>query len=138
MTIPEIKTYAARHHEIDWKLITIKNIHFTGKGESNGNPFDIAAADKIFAPGTNNLGYPQLREIQDPSGNWIFLATSEFANFSRKPLPASSYVGDITCIVSWYQGKPGDAGSFQLTLRALSDLGTGFTDYLKSIDYIKE
>jgi hypothetical protein len=137
MTIPEIKTYATKHHEIDWKLVTIKNVHFTGKGAKYDLPVEISNAEKIFAPGTGGIGFPQQREIQDASGNWMFVATSEFSNFAQKPIPATSYIGDITCIVSWYQGDSGDAGGFQLTLRALSDLGAGFDNYLKGIGYKK-
>ncbi|MDR2824575.1 MAG: DUF5689 domain-containing protein [Prevotellaceae bacterium] len=124
--------------ELDYRLICIKNAHFTGQGFDYGAPANIASeSDKIFAPGTNGIGFPQSRVIDDGSGKITVIATSEYALFSKYPLPASTYVGNITAIVSWYSDRTDRAGNYQLTLRTLSDLGAGFEGYLKSVNYTK-
>jgi hypothetical protein len=124
MTIAQI--LAAPHSQMDYHLVCIKNAYFTGKGFDYNQPSTISDADKIFAPGTNGVGFPQSREIQDGTGS-AAISTSEYAKFAPYPLPASTYTGDITCIVSWY--KKGTTAGYQLTLRTLDDLGEGFADY---------
>lgn len=115
------------------KLVCIKNAYFTGKGSIFGVPTTIPNEDKIFAPPTGGIGYPQSREIQDGTGS-IFVSTSEYAKFASKPLPPSSMKGNITAIVGWYNDKdvPRNPSKIyhQLTLRSLKDLGKGFEDYL--------
>lgn len=132
MTIAEI--LAAPRANMDYRLVCIKNAWFTGKGFDRGAPVTIAESLKIFAPGTEGIGYPQSREIQDGTGS-IAISTSEFAKFAQKRLPASTYKGDITVIVSWYNS--GSTGNYQLTLRTLGDLGTGFDGYLNSVNYTR-
>lgn len=132
MTIAEI--LAAPRAEMDYKLVCIKNAWFTGRGYEFGAPATIANKDKIFAPGTNGIGFPQSREIQDGTGS-AAISTSEYAKFAQHPLPASTYKGNVTAIVSWYR-KGTSAGSYQLTLRTLRDLGSGFDGYLRSVNYI--
>lgn len=115
------------------KLVCIKNAYFTGMGANFGQPASIPNDQKIFAPSTNVIGYPQSREIKDPTGS-IFVSTSEYAKFANKPLPPSSSVGYITAIVGWYNDRDETLSSskiyHQLTLRSLNDLGTGFEEYL--------
>ncbi len=134
MTISEI--LAAPRESLHYKLVCIKGAWFTGKGYDFGKPAIIPEKDKIFAPGTGGIGYPQSREIQDGTGS-IVVATSEFAKFAQKPLPASTYKGSITVLVSWYRDKEANAGNYQLTLRTLGDLGSGFNGYLTSINYTR-
>jgi hypothetical protein len=130
MTIAEIK---AAGSSLFNKLVCIKNAYFTGKGANYGKPAIIPDNDKIFAPPTNGIGYPQSREIQDGTGS-IFVSTSEYAKFASKPLPPSSMRGNITAIVGWYNDKDETHDSskiyHQLTLRTLKDLGKGFESYL--------
>jgi hypothetical protein len=139
MTIADIN--AAKRDTMHYKLVCIKNAYFTGKGDYDDKTkkyTDITSQkDKIFAPGTNGIGYPQSREIQDGSGRSIVVATSEFAKFAQKPLPAPTYKGHITVLVSWYRSDSGEAGNYQLTLQTLGDLGTGFNGYLNSINYTR-
>ncbi|MEI8086163.1 MAG: DUF5689 domain-containing protein [Paludibacter sp.] len=129
MTIAQIK---AAGTSIFNKLVCIKNAFFTGNGAYSGKPIAISAAELIFAPSTNGVGYPQSREIQDGTGS-IFVATSEFANFANKKLPSSMYKGNITAIVGWYNDKDVSINSskiyHQLTLRSLNDLGKGYEGY---------
>ncbi len=132
MTIAEI--LSAPREEINYRLICIKDAWFTGRGANFNQPSDIPDDEKIFAPGTDGIGFPQSREIQDGTGS-IFVATSEYSKFADKPLPASNYVGNITAIVSWYNGSDNNPSApsifYQLTLRSLEDLGKGFEGYLE-------
>jgi len=135
MTIAQI--LAAPRDNMHYRLVCIKGVWFTGKGFDYGTPSNLAEKDKIFAPGTGGIGYPQSREIQDGTGS-IVVATSEFARFAQHRLPAATYKGNITVIVSWYRDKTSSAGNYQLTLRTLGDLGTGFDGYLSTVKYIRQ
>ncbi len=135
MTIAQI--IASPKAKMDYRLVCIKNASFTGKGFDFGKPATILEADKIFAPGTNGIGFPQSREIKDGTGS-IAIATSEYARFAQQRLPASTYVGNITVIASWYKSKDSEVGGYQLTLRTLGDLGIGFNGYLSAIKYQRQ
>jgi len=135
MTIAKI--LASPRENMHYRLICIKNAWFTGKGFDYGSPATIPEKDKIFAPGTGGIGYPQSREIRDDTGSSI-VATSEFARFAQHKLPASSYKGHITVIASWYRDKASVAGNYQLTLRTLGDLGKGYDGYLNSVNYKRQ
>lgn len=130
MTIAQIR---ASGPELVNKLVCIKDAYFTGKGANFGVLATIPAAERIFAPSTNGVGYPQSREIKDPSGASIFVSTSEYAKFATKPLPASSVKGNITAIIGWYNDRDTQLSStkiyHQLTIRRMSDLGKGFEAY---------
>ncbi|MDR0371495.1 MAG: DUF5689 domain-containing protein, partial [Prevotellaceae bacterium] len=130
MTISEI--LAADKAALNYKLICIKGAQFTGKGSDYNIPAAIPDKDKIFAPGTGGVGYPQSREIQDGTGS-IFVSTSEYAKFARYPLPSDTITGDITAIVTWYNTSNESPKSgeiyHQLTLRTIDDLGKGFEAY---------
>lgn len=135
MTIAQI--LAAPRESMHHRLVCIKGAWFTGKGIDFGQPANLAEKDKIFAPGTNGIGFPQSREIQDGTGSSV-IATSEFARFAQQRLPASTYKGDITVLVSWFRDKTNLPGNYQLTLRGLNDLGSGFDGYLESIKYVRQ
>jgi len=128
MTIAQIKAQAANHQKLVNKLVCIKNAFFTGKSESD----NLTDSELIFAPSTNGAGYPQLRDINDGTGE-ISIATSEYAKFASYPIPASTYRGDITVIVGWYRNYTDAAGAWQLTLRTIDDLGKGFETYKANI-----
>lgn len=127
MTIAEIR---AAGPELYNRLVKIKNATFTGKGKDNKTslPATITDAEKIFAPSTKGVGYPQSREITDGTGS-IFIATSEYARFANKKLPTGT--GDIVALVGWYNDRDKDKDPtkiyHQLTIRSLSDLGVGFS-----------
>lgn len=130
MTIAQIKAAGASMYN---KLVCIKNAFFTGKGADYGQPAMIVKAeDYIFAPSTNGVGFPQSREIQDGTGS-MFVSTSEYAKFATIKLPSSTYRGNITALVAWYNDKDKSASStkiyHQLTLRGLKDLGKGFEGF---------
>ncbi len=129
MTIGEIfKTDTAA---LTNKLVKIKNAYFTG---FDGKNKPIAMENMILAPSTGGVGYPQIRMITDGTGT-IAIATSEYARFANKPIPTSNYRGDITVLVGWYKNYTDKNGDWQLTLRTLGDLGTGFEGYLESVNY---
>jgi len=67
----------------------------------------------------------------------VAIATSEYATFAQYALPASTYKGDITVLVSWYRSSSSSDGNYQLTLRTLGDLGTGFDGYLSLVNYTR-
>lgn len=126
MTIPEIKAGGPELHS---QLVIIKDVRFTGQGADYNKPATIPDSEKIFAPSTGGVGYPQSRVIRDKQGNWIFVATSEYAKFAKKKLPPYNQYGNVTALISWYKKKPSTdpAASFwQLTVRSLDDL-EGFT-----------
>lgn len=114
------------------KLVCIKNAYFTGKGANFGQAGVIPEADKIFAPSTNGIGFPQSREITDGTGS-VFISTSEYAKFANKRIPNTTDKGNITAIIGYFSDRDATpvAGKIyhQLTLRSLNDLGKGFEAY---------
>ncbi len=136
-------TTLARQAEIrrwDGKLVCIKNAYFTGEMESygqaepctNGNPETDGDAN-VFAPTTNNMGYPQGRIISDGEEE-ILVSTSEYAKFARYYLPSDDYVGEVTGILGYYRDKAADAPDewdWSITLRSLKFMGWGTEDDLK-------
>ncbi|MFV0391761.1 MAG: DUF5689 domain-containing protein [Paludibacteraceae bacterium] len=131
MTIAQINT--AKYDTLVNRLICIKNAYFTG---FDGNSKPLSGENLIFAPTTNGVGYPQLRMINDGTGN-IAIATSEYAKFASKQLPTSNYKGNITVIVGWYKNYVDATGVWQLNMRTLGDLGKGFEEYLNEVGYTK-
>ena len=137
MTIAQIRSAGA---SIINKLVCIKNAYFTGKGADYGLPVNLKDEELIFAPSTNGVGYPQSREIKDPSGT-IFISTSEYSKFATYKLPSSGNIGNITAIVGWYNDKKPNVNPasvttevyHQLTLRGIFDLGKGFENYKAQI-----
>ena len=126
----------------DAKLVRIKNVHYTGEYyESNGtvskcstgNPEDDGNAN-VFAPTTNNIGYPQGRIIADSKGNKTVISSSEYAKFAYFYLPGADkngiancpkYVGDLVGILGYYSDNARyDPASddWAISIRSLDDL----------------
>lgn len=126
----------------DAKLVRIKNVHYTGEYyESNGavskcstgNPEDDGNAN-VFAPTTNNIGYPQGRIIADSKGNKTVISSSEYAKFAYFYLPGADkngiancpkYVGDVVGILGYYSDDARyDPASddWAISIRSLDDL----------------
>lgn len=135
MTIAEIR---ASGREVHSKIVKIKDAYFTGYGMVNFDRKKLTPAEMFFGlPKPSITGVPVSREISDDTGG-INIATSEYARFADKPLPASTIKGDIIVIVGWYWDNARyDDEHWQLTLRSIGDLGTGFEDYLTQINYKK-
>jgi hypothetical protein len=126
----------------DAKLVRIKDVHYTGEYyESNGtvskcstgNPEDDGNAN-VFAPTTNNIGYPQGRIIADAKGNKTVISSSEYAKFAYFYLPGADksgtincpkYVGDVVGILGYYNDNARyDPASddWAISIRSLDDL----------------
>ncbi len=128
----------------DGKLVCLENVWFTGQyagtqGDlsncSTGDPEKDGNAN-VFAPTTNNIGYPQSRVITDGT-SFTNVSTSEYAKFARFYLPgcnangvsgASDYKGSITGILGYYRDNAKyqtDEWDWSITIRSLSNMGWG-------------
>lgn len=126
----------------DAKLVRIKNVHYTGEYyESNGTVSKCSTGDpeedgnaNVFAPTTNNIGYPQGRIIADGKGNKTVISSSEYAKFAYFYLPGADkdgiancpkYVGDVVGILGYYNDNARyDPASddWAISIRSLDDL----------------
>lgn len=108
----------------DGRLIVLKDVCFTGQYENNGSladclvghPDSVGEAN-VFAPSTQNIGYPQSRVLGDlftPVQNRIMCSNSEYAKFAYFYLPGAdkrgvascmSFEGTVTGILGWYLDK---------------------------------
>lgn len=127
--------------EWDAKLVRIKNVHYTGyyfttSGTAKcttGNPEDDTNAN-VFAPTTENIGYPQSRVIEDANGNKTAVSSSEYAKFAHFYIPGAdkngvtncaNYVGDVVGILGFYSdnAKYNPASDdWSISIRSLDDL----------------
>ncbi len=135
---------------MDGHLVCLKNVYFTGqyadtygdlKDCTTGDPEDDTNAN-VFAPTTNNIGYPQSRVISNGTDHTV-VSTSEYAKFARFYLPgcnangvedAEYYVGTVTGILGYYRDNgryEADKWDWSITLRSLSDKGWGTEQDLK-------
>lgn len=125
----------------DAKLVRIKDVHYTGyyfttSGTAKcttGNPEDDTNAN-VFAPTTENIGYPQSRVIEDEHGNKTAISSSEYAKFAHFYIPGadkngvnncSKYVGDVVGILGFYSDNARYAPAYDdwsITIRSLDDL----------------
>lgn len=120
VTIPEMN----KIRKADGRLIRIKHVHFTGEyytqdgGLANciyAHP-DSSDRANVFAPTTNNIGYPQGRIIKGSksSSPVICVSTSEYSKYANFFLPGAkpdttkavseceAWEGEITGILGWY------------------------------------
>lgn len=136
MTIPEITAHTGRangQQDFQARLVRIENIHFTneywdtyGAAQpcTNGNPESDSNCG-VFAPTTENVGYPQGRLVSDVDGNKIAISTSEYADFARFLLPGVEFTGTVTGILGFYRDNvrytaaPDD---WSITIRGISDI----------------
>ncbi len=156
---------------MDGMLVCIKDVHFTGQyADTYGDLVDCTTGDpetvqnaNVFAPTTNNIGFPQSRVIAhtdtiitiDPKTgepdttyhhDYAQVSTSEYAKFARFYLPgcnasgvsgAKTYKGSVTGILGYYRDNPrydADQWDWSITLRSLSDKGWGTEQDLKLKD----
>ena len=107
--------------KMDGRLVVLKDVHFTGQYLDNGtlkecvvgHPDTIGGAN-VFAPSTQNIGYPQSRLIGDQGTKTIMCSNSEYAKFAYFYLPGAdktgvsmckSFEGTVTGILGWYLDK---------------------------------
>ncbi len=115
----------------DGRLIIIRNVHFTGEFDNNGtlakcdtlHP-DSSSNANVFAPTTDNIGYPQSRVLQDNMSNKIMCSSSEYSKFAHFYLPGAdrhgvtdcpNWTGSVTGILGWYLDKASTLASNKLT-----------------------
>lgn len=114
----------------DGRLVKIKGVHFTGQCDDNGTLKDCEVAHpdsstyaNVFAPTTNNIGYPQSRVLQDDGSNRIMSSCSEYAKFAYYYLPGANttgvadcqnWIGSVTGILGWYLDKASDMANNKL------------------------
>lgn len=109
------------------RLVRINGLYFSGEGFDYGKPVKLDEDEKIFAPSTNGIGYPQTRvlKLAADGTKYTAIGTSEYAKFANAPLPDSTFVGSITGFVSYYWDKGGsnpDGDEWTLVLRSLDDV----------------
>lgn len=115
----------------DGRLIVLKNVWFTGQANDDGSIVnceyahpDSSGLANVFAPTTNNIGYPQNRILKDYDGKTICCANSEYCKFASYFLPGagpsgitncSYWVGTVTGILGWYLDKASELTATGLT-----------------------
>lgn len=105
MTIAEFQSVTTEDamRKLDAHLVIIKNVWFTGEYENNGsfaklstgNPEDDTNAN-VFAPTTENIGYPQSRVITDGT-NKTLVSNSEYCKFASFYIPGANAQGVADC-----------------------------------------
>ncbi len=138
---------------MDGRLVCLKGVYFTGQySDTDGSLVDCTTGDpeddqnaNVFAPTTNNIGFPQSRVITDGT-DYTTVSTSEYAKFARFYIPgcnargvanAGDYVGSVTGILGYYRDNPryeSDKWDWSITLRSLSDQGWGTEQDLKLVN----
>ena len=127
--------------KLDAKLVRIKDVHYTGyyfttSGTAKcttGDPEDDTNAN-VFAPTTENIGYPQSRVIEDANGNKTAISSSEYAKFAYFYIPGAdqngvtncaNYVGDVVGILGFYSDNAKYDPAYDdwsISIRSLDDL----------------
>lgn len=152
---------------IDGRLVQLDNVWFNGNcldqqknpipcvhynAETNvGNPEVADSNADVFAPTTNNVGYPQSRCITDATGQWTLVSTSEYAKYAHYYLPHEvvddaivygTYKGTVRGVLGFYMDNaayaPGQ-DSWSITICDLSDLDLKKDDgtVWKPIEWVK-
>ena len=126
----------------DAKLVRLSQVHFTGEYfTTSGTATKCTTGDpeldenaNVFAPTTNNVGYPQSRVIADASGKKTAVSASEYAKFAYFYLPGANkdgvancpnYVGGIVGILGYYLDNAKydpAADDWSITIRTVDDL----------------
>jgi hypothetical protein len=117
--------------KIDGRLVVIKNVWFTGQANDNGEIVnciyahpDSSGLANVFAPTTNNIGYPQNRILKDRDNKTICCSNSEYCKFASYFLPGagpsgivncSYWEGTVTGILGWYLDKASELTATGLT-----------------------
>lgn len=127
---------------IDGKLVRINDVHFTGEYISNngtigkcttGDPETDGNAN-VFAPTTNNRGYPQSRVIMDNDSNRTLVSASEYTKFAHYYIPGAdsdgidncpNYKGSVVGILGFYSDNASFSPTYRcwsIAIRSLDDL----------------
>ena len=118
--------------KMDGRLVRLKDVHFTGQYDDNGTIKNCDTTDpdseggggaNVFAPSTQNIGYPQSRLLGDQGSNKLMCSSSEYAKFAYYYLPGAdkngvtnckNYEGTVTGILGWYLDKASDLAQGKL------------------------
>lgn len=136
MTIADLYTHTGRangQQDYQARLIKLENVHFTNEywdtyGAAQPCTNNDPSSDTncgVFAPTTNNVGFPQGRLIEDANGNKIAISTSEYADFARTILPPSDVTFTVVGILGYYRDNIRYADqnkNWQISIRSLDDL----------------
>ena len=144
LTIDQFITITNMQETRSWDgmLVRINDVHFTGEYfQTSGSTSNCTTGDpeedsnaNVFAPTTENVGYPQGRIIADNNGNKTAVSTSEYAKFAYYYLPGadangvtncSNYSGTIVGILGFYHDNANYdlAGKdWAISLRSLNDI----------------
>jgi hypothetical protein len=137
----------------DGRLVVIKDVYFTGGYDytksdtcTTGHPDEDGNAN-VFAPTTNNIGYPQSRVLSNGS-NKLMCSCSEYAKFAYFYLPGANkygikdcknWKGTITGILGWYQDNAKDLTSSGLDGSEWSVTPRGIPGYgVEDIEMFKD
>lgn len=131
----------------DGRLVVIKNVHFTGQYDDNGYILDCTVAHpdsaggaNVFAPTSNNIGYPQGRIITDGKGNALMCSNSEYAKFAYYYLPGAGkngiadceqYSGTIAGILGFYEDKASELSELKKTVSISTDASKAYKESWK-------
>lgn len=128
----------------DGRLVIIKDVFFTGQTDDNGTVKDCIYAHpdsssiaNVFAPSTQNIGYPQSRILKDQAGKTICCSNSEYSKFATYYLPGADSTGVANCknfegkvrgILGWYHDNASKLGSingneWSVTPRGIKGIG---------------
>ena len=125
----------------DAKLVRIKGVHYTGQyfttsgtGKCTTGDPEVDQNANVFAPTTNNIGFPQTRVIEDANGNKTGISASEYAKFAYFYIPGADqngtancpkYVGDVVGILGFYSDNAKYDPAYDdwsISIRSLDDL----------------
>lgn len=137
----------------DGRLVVIKDVYFTGGYDytksdtcTTGHPDEDGNAN-VFAPTTNNIGYPQSRVLSNGS-NKLMCSCSEYAKFAYFYLPGANkygikdcknWKGTVTGILGWYQDNATDLTSSGLDGSEWSVTPRGIPGYgVEDIEMFKD
>ena len=129
---------------IDGMLVELRDVCFTGQYDSasyskdflpkycNTNDPEVDGYANVFAPTTNNIGYPQSRLIKDGNGNMINVSNSEYAKFARFYLPGADKNGVTDC-PNWKGTVRGILGFYMDNASDFQNASKGYIKYKWSI-----
>ena len=144
LTLPDFLTILNLQEArlMDGKLVRIKDVYFTGEYISTsgqvgtcttGDPETDGNAN-VFAPTTNNMGYPQSRVIMDNDSNRTLVSASEYAKFAHYYIPGANsdgikncpnYKGSVEGILGFYSDNARYSPTYRcwsVSIRSLDDL----------------
>jgi len=128
----------------DGRLVVLKNVFYTGQYDTashskdflprkcDTNHPDSSSNANVFAPTTNNIGFPQSRLVADESWNYINVSSSEYAKFANYYLPGADKDGVDSCR-NWVGTITGILGFYMDVADDFQNKGLGYLKYKWSV-----